>query len=644
MININKYFKYKKNIFYFKVLLITLYLTFLIDILENKNKSKTKNNHIDIENYYLNEFKTFDELIFKITLIKYRFSIKYNIVFHNKNKKLLIPSHLSLYYNLHVFCQAFNFENNFFIKNIANIYKNIYYNCVEYINLNNHIKFGISIFKKAKYIEYSSIELFTSNLIDYNNNKFKKNKEFDALKQMKLFKKKKRKKSNKFVKLFYKKPILVIKYHSISKLNKWYFKNIYNNYFCFCVYSLNSSCLFSKIKQECKYNLYLNIIDKNRHLFNKNHYLFSDFSSIDTAPGEAFLVFKEMLKQNLNVHFMSKREDIYSKYNSIDNFIYLKNPTILKEYNINGDFIEKYLDIFLKLKAVISGAKIFSINNLFYYLEYITYICLGHGISYLKDFLYIDYYSSDIFNKIVLPPSNIIISNAKKYGWKDENIIRIGLPRWDNFFKNNRKFQNDETIKKQSIFIMFTWRDLNQNKSISKYYFKNIFNLINNQKLNYILNTKNITLYYSLHHMIERYKLLFNVNKIVKYINQEQIVDCLTKSSLLVTDFSSIIFDIMVRKKPFIIFIPDCEDPNIFQTYNINYYYTINNLKNGTKKFINRFGYSKCMDLVKNGRRCNDYIGETAKMLDEILDEAKIDKNNNGAYRFAQGCTVEIIA
>ena len=35
--------------------------------------------------------------------------------------------------------------------------------------------------------------------------------------------------------------------------------------------------------------------------------------------------------------------------------------------------------------------------------------------------------------------------------------------------------------------------------------------------------------------------------------------------------------------------------------------------------FINRFGYSKCVDLMTHERRCNDYVGESARMLDEIL-------------------------
>ena len=36
-------------------------------------------------------------------------------------------------------------------------------------------------------------------------------------------------------------------------------------------------------------------------------------------------------------------------------------------------------------------------------------------------------------------------------------------------------------------------------------------------------------------------------------------------------------------------------------------------------EFINKFGYNKCLDLMKHGRKCNDYVGECAKMLDNIL-------------------------
>lgn len=39
------------------------------------------------------------------------------------------------------------------------------------------------------------------------------------------------------------------------------------------------------------------------------------------------------------------------------------------------------------------------------------------------------------------------------------------------------------------------------------------------------------------------------------------------------------------------------------------------------KRFINKFGYTKCMELVTHGRKCNDYVGECAKMIDQIINE-----------------------
>ena len=100
---------------------------------------------------------------------------------------------------------------------------------------------------------------------------------------------------------------------------------------------------------------------------------------------------------------------------------------------------------------------------------------------------------------------------------------------------------------------------------------------------------KNITLYYSLHHMIEEYKYLFNNNKNIKYINQEKIIDCLIKSNLLITDFSSIIFDMMIRNKPYIIFIPDSEDTNLDNIYNEDYSNIIKSIRNGTIGFKNAY-------------------------------------------------------
>ena len=617
-LNLNCIFKlYLKSnfyIFFLKVILI-LFINILIKKTNIYNEFFILNNKklISKKEDNLFEYLFFEKLIINIFLLNYTFSFKYNITkveynigFYDKTNCLIKPSEISLYYKIHIFCQTNLMNSNTNIKYIANIYQNQYYNCIEYFNIDDKIKLGITIYKNNRFIEYYTIYLFEYNSIDYNNNIFINNNEFDPLFQINKNKKLNYLAQEETVNVinnniqesfllknaFYQIPKFTIKPYSSKKENEWYFKNIYNNYFCFCKYSINSNCLYRKINKKCKYYLYLKIIDNNKKLYNKTKYLFADFSTPEIAVGEAYLVFKEMVKENLSAYFLTKREDIYNQFNIFNyNYSYMSS-IILGGYFINGDFLEKHLDLFLKLKAVISGARIYSIDNLFYNIEYITYICLGHGISYLKDFLYKDYYSNRIYNKILLPPSDIIISNAKTFGWNDNDIIKIGLPRWDifnNYEKNLVYNSKNETENNKSIFVMFTWRDLKKNQTISKYYLSNILKLINNIKLNNILRQYNFSLYYSLHHMIEEYKILFIKNKFIKYISQDQIIECLTKAELIITDFSSIIFDIIVRKKPYIIFIPDSDDPDIYNIYNITYCNIINSLKNGKINFENRF-------------------------------------------------------
>jgi CDP-glycerol glycerophosphotransferase (TagB/SpsB family) len=83
---------------------------------------------------------------------------------------------------------------------------------------------------------------------------------------------------------------------------------------------------------------------------------------------------------------------------------------------------------------------------------------------------------------------------------------------------------------------------------------------------------------------------MIKINQIkLNYITNDQISETLMKSSLLITDFSSVIFDFIYKRKPIIIYIPDSEDPSIKDNYNINYIKIINNIKNGKMHFENKY-------------------------------------------------------
>ena len=182
-------------------------------------------------------------------------------------------------------------------------------------------------------------------------------------------------------------PKCIFKKNLLINDNKWSFDNLFGEYFCFC-----KGLISTKLKnsQSCKYYFYLNIIDKNRKVYIKTDYLFIDFIFNDLSSDDAFPIFKEMMNEKMPVHYLTENSNIYNFYCSNIN----KCQTILlvnvNNYTINGDFLEKYFTLFLKLKQVISGSGTYFnyINNLFYDIEYITYISVTHGVCYFKYFLY----------------------------------------------------------------------------------------------------------------------------------------------------------------------------------------------------------------------------------------------------------------
>ena len=398
---------------------------------------------------------------------------------------------------------------------------------------------------------------------------------------------------------------LLKKYLLINDVS-WNFQNLFNEYFCFCK-DLNSTKL--QISQSCKYYFYLNLIDKNRNIYSKTDYLFIDFILNDLSSDDAFPIFKEMIKENMPAHYLTESSDIYNKYCSGINKCQIVLLVNIQNYTINGDFLEKYLTLFLKLKQVISGSGFYFdyINNLFYDIEYITLISVTHGVCYFKYFLY---------------------DENRCYGTK-----RI-LPKWDKYNeRNNSKYNlNNLIYNNNSILIMFTWREVIKNRHISSHYFKNIFNLILHQKLNEELKKHNTTLYFALHYYIYvKYKYKIEDIKYIKFIKVNNIIDYIEKSNLFITDFSSIIFDFIYQKKPYIIYIPDSNDNLINKKYKKNYCDLIQSMKNDTITFENKFFN---IDSVIN--KILFYLNNNFNLEDKLkifYDSLNLTKNNN-IYEF----------
>ena len=624
-------FFYKNNIF-IKILKIFIFF-YLIKIINYKGINLPNNigdnNLIVFSEYSLvNDAKNIinqTNIYFKIINYKYEFSFEYNImtimyeiIFYNKNNSLIKPSVLTLNNQLHILCHIYDKNRRIMIDSIANIKENKYFYCIEFVKIKQTIKFGIKIYRIQDNIEFNNIYFFSNRIINYNNFEFNKDYKFNLLINNKNFykllnniKNDELKNNNHFrlKKSYLSPPFYFLKIDIAINENQWHFNNIYNNYFCFCKGKI---CLEKlSVFQNCKYKFYLTIIDKNRDIYKKTNYLLADFILKDIEPIDGYPIFKEMIKQNLAAYYMTGDEKIY-KYFYNNKYLNLSTFPIIYETKINGDFLEKYLEILLRLKVVVGVDSFYSMDNLFYNIEYITYIFLGHGVSYFKQYLYENYLSYNKFDQIVIPPSTLIISIAIKYGWKDRNIIKLCLPRWDNYNTKRKDFSSIN--KKLSIFLMFTWRNIKIGKYLSPFYINNLFNLLNNKQMNKKLKEKNITLFYTYHHALKgNKKLIFNNNKNIKLIDQSLISECLKNSSLLITDFSSIVFDYIYQKKPFILYIPDANDPMIENIYIKPYFEIINGLKNGSFYFENKF-----FDLQRVIDKTIFYINNNFK-IDKIL-------------------------
>ena len=578
--------------------------------------NKSKNNLLQFNQYF--RFNDLEIKYFDISLKSYSFSfifkivkIEYYIYFFDENKNIIPPSYL-FFKDLQLMCHIQ--KQNITIDSLSNIYQNKYFYCIEFFNTTENIKIGIFFFRNNEILK--NYEFFLpDNLINFNNLTNLNNTIFDPLyindQYLSLFNKSSNlQKGLRIKKIYSRYPICNLKRNIYSDNKNWTYTNIYNHYFCFCIHQ---KCNNPGDSQSCKYFFYISIMDYNNNLYNKTHYLFIDFVFSNMPNDDTFPIFKEMIKREYQAHYITEKQSIYNKYCNKTKECLTIIPLNRKLFRKYGNFLQKYFFLFLKVKAVISGrvAIYHPIQELFYNLENATFIAVGHGVCYFKYYLYTknQIYGINRNNKILLPDSEPIISIAKKFGWKDKDIIKNNLPRWDKY-NNDIIHKPDESednnLKTNSIFIMFTWRHVK--KKISNDYTKNIINLLCNDNLNNYLVKYNIILYFSLHRYVyyrynKIFKIIIKTKKNIRFIRQEQISECLMKTNLAVSDFSSIVFDLMYRKKPIIIYIPDANDPNIKKYYQKTYVEYIKSLKNGEMYFENIF-----VDLNETINRIIYYI------------------------------------
>lgn len=305
--------------------------------------------------------------------------------------------------------------------------------------------------------------------------------------------------------------------------------------------------------------------------FKKDTYiLFDNLYEQNAECVDTWCVFQYMQKHNIKSYYVIWKENpLYKKLEKekkLKNIIVLKNSSKLnKKYNF-----EFFFQTFFKLlttKVVITSFNGISrlITKFFYKNKYITYLNINHGTTLLKTFvLESGYLGCKSYNKFLVS-SNEEYKIFQRYGWKKENLIKIGLPRWDNL----KKVKSKQKI----IFVMFTWRysfaEWNKDKFTTPIketiYYQQIYSLLHHDFLHTLLEQNNIKLIYTFHHsMINQCSNSENLKfSNIQYVPSENISQYIGKVDLFITDYSSLFFDFAFLHTPIIFFRPDLNDTSL---------------------------------------------------------------------------------
>lgn len=184
-------------------------------------------------------------------------------------------------------------------------------------------------------------------------------------------------------------------------------------------------------------------------------------------------------------------------------------------------------------------------------------VFLQHGVT--KDqakWLYAEKCNFKYFITAAIPEDYMI---KKDYGYPENVVQMTGFPRYD-------ALDSSETIKKR-VLIMPTWRnwfnlnsksgdDINKDFTHSDY-LKKWLELLNDKKLEKITSEYQLEVIFFLHRNMQRYIESFkNVKNHITLASWENydIQNLLKTSVCMITDYSSVFFDMIYMEKPIVFY------------------------------------------------------------------------------------------
>ncbi|MBZ7950199.1 CDP-glycerol glycerophosphotransferase family protein [Campylobacter molothri] len=348
-----------------------------------------------------------------------------------------------------------------------------------------------------------------------------------------------------------------------SKIRQYDFLNkifIYEKriWFKFDINATNITCFVNDNKVDIFYqekiydfgNIALEINKlKKRRMKNKSLWLFADMSF--RADDNAEHLYRYMMKNHpeQNIAFvLQKKSYDYERlkregFNLVDPKSFKFKYLIFKADKLISSHIDRYF-----FEALGKNT-----------LKTKDFIFLQHGITQNDLSHWLNQRKIDLFITGIKDEYNSIAGDFNRYKFTPKEVKLIGFPRWDTLLKNNK------TNIKQ-ILIMPTWREyivgayskkLMKRRFNPKFYETEYFykwgSFLHHKELQKLCEKYNYKIIFNPHLQIRPYLDGFNLPSYIIIPPIEMSMQKLfCESSLMITDYSSVAFEMAILKKPVI--------------------------------------------------------------------------------------------
>lgn len=194
------------------------------------------------------------------------------------------------------------------------------------------------------------------------------------------------------------------------------------------------------------------------------------------------------------------------------------------------------------------------------YLKSKKLVFLQHGVTALKkvDFLYGKGHYGDCNLFVVTSDyeKDIVLKN---FGYREDEIAVSGFARWD--------VLEDKSEGNRDILLMPTWRNWLEEVGDEVFkqsdYYQNYMKFLTSPRLASILEKKDLKLNFYLHPKFRDYINEFKIDaeriRLIPF-GQEPLNELMMKCRMLITDYSSVCWDMYYQGKPVIFYQFDLED------------------------------------------------------------------------------------